>query len=85
VVKNTISMNKSSMLVDTKAAMPTPTRAGKSNTISCEHQVKEATYIDLSLFLSYFDSATRKTIPSVVDFRLRKYSSLLRIIYRSEN
>ena len=65
------------MLVDTNAAMPTPTRAGKSNTISCEHQVKEATYIDLSL-LSYFDSATRKTIPSVVDLRLQKGSSLLR-------
>jgi hypothetical protein len=40
------------MLVDTNAAMPTPTRAGKSNTISCEHQVKEATYIDLSFFLT---------------------------------
>jgi hypothetical protein len=55
------------MLVDTNAAMPTPTRAGKSNTISCEHQVKEATYIDLS----YLDSAKRKTIPSVMDLRLQ--------------
>jgi len=39
-------------LVDTNAAMPTPTRAGKSNTISCEHQVKEATYFDLAFFLT---------------------------------
>ena len=52
VAKNTISMNKSYMLVDTNAALPTPTRAGKSNTISCEHQVKEATYIDLSFLLT---------------------------------
>jgi hypothetical protein len=44
-------MNKSSMLVDTNAAMPTPTRVGKSNTISCEHQVKEATYLTYLSFL----------------------------------
>jgi hypothetical protein len=32
--KNITSMNKSSMLVDTNAAMPTPTRVGKSNIMS---------------------------------------------------
>ena len=34
VAKNIMSMNKSSMLVDTNAAMPIPTRVGKSNVIS---------------------------------------------------
>jgi hypothetical protein len=50
MAKNTISMNKSSKLVDTNAAMPTLTRAKKSKLSICELQVKEATYIDLSFF-----------------------------------
>jgi hypothetical protein len=61
-------MNKSSMLVDTNAAMPTPTRAGKSNNIStvCELQVNEATYL----------SMLQEKRSSAVDLPLQKCSLL---------